>query len=350
MDRKILLIEDDNVVRKNTAEILELANYQVETANNGKTGIEKTKLFKPDLIICDIMMPDLDGYGVLYLLSKNPTTANIPFIFLTAKAERSDMRKGMELGADDYITKPFDESELLNAIEIRLKKSEAFKGEYSANIEGLNNFIHEISKLGEFKNLSGNSKTIKYKKGDAIYYEGNHPTGLYFLISGMVKTFRLNYDGKEFIIGLFNEGDYFGYLSILENSAYTESAKALADSELYTIPKDNVLELIYKNRDVAFRFIKILSNNLIENENRLIQLAYDSVRGKTAQALLKLQSQLGKDKDIKITISREDLASITGTAMESLVRALAEFKEDKLIEINGRDIVILNFDGLKRIR
>src|SRR5688572_22508229 len=120
--KKILLIEDNQDVRENTAEILQLSGYDVTTAENGKVGVEKASTSKPDLIICDIMMPVLDGYGVLHMLSRNNETANIPFIFLTAKAERVDFRKGMEMGADDYITKPFDDIELLNAIERRLKK------------------------------------------------------------------------------------------------------------------------------------------------------------------------------------------------------------------------------------
>src|SRR5437870_2171162 len=114
---RILLIEDNREVRENTAEILELAGYEVATAPDGKKGVEQVNKQKPDLIICDIMMPVLDGLGVLHLLNKNPETSNIPFIFLTAKAERSDMRKGMDMGADDYITKPFDKIELLNAVE-----------------------------------------------------------------------------------------------------------------------------------------------------------------------------------------------------------------------------------------
>src|SRR4051812_33462814 len=109
--KKILLIEDSREMRENTAEILELANYNVITAANGKIGVEYAVKELPDLIICDIMMPELDGYGVLYMLGKNPATASIPFIFLTAKAEKTDLRKGMSMGADDYLTKPFEEME-----------------------------------------------------------------------------------------------------------------------------------------------------------------------------------------------------------------------------------------------
>lgn len=121
--KKILLIEDNDDIRNNTAEILELSNYKVIVAENGKTGVEKAIAHMPDLIICDIMMPELDGYGVLHACHKNDSIKNTPFIFLTAKTERSDFRKGMELGADDYITKPFDGTELLNAIDSRLKKN-----------------------------------------------------------------------------------------------------------------------------------------------------------------------------------------------------------------------------------
>src|ERR1035441_9605056 len=124
--KKILLIEDNSDTGAKIAEILELANYDVTTAPDGKEGVKHAQELVPDLIICDIMMPELDGYGVLHILGKDPKTARIPFIFLTAKAEKSDMRKGMNLGADDYISKPFDDTELLDAVEVRLKKNDFF--------------------------------------------------------------------------------------------------------------------------------------------------------------------------------------------------------------------------------
>jgi len=122
MSKTVLIIEDNNDIRENVVEILQLADYTVYEAQNGKVGVELALKYKPDIILCDIMMPELDGYGVLFILNKNPETAAIPFIFLTAKAERTDNRKGMEMGADGYLTKPFDDMELLNAIETRLKK------------------------------------------------------------------------------------------------------------------------------------------------------------------------------------------------------------------------------------
>src|ERR1700741_5449852 len=129
--KSILVIDDNKDIRENTAEILDLAGYKIFKAENGKKGVEQALKEKPDVIICDIMMPELDGYGVLHLLRKNPESQNIPFIFLTAKTERTDFRKGMEMGADDYVTKPFEDIELLNAIETRLKKVELMKQKYA---------------------------------------------------------------------------------------------------------------------------------------------------------------------------------------------------------------------------
>ena len=153
--KKILLIEDDQIMRENTAEILELDNFEVHTAENGKLGCTKAKELLPDLIICDIMMPVLDGYGVLHVLSKDPHTAGIPFIFLTAKAEKSDMRKGMQLGADDYLTKPFEDTDLLNAIEARLKKIDSIKKETAGSEEGLSSFLNTARGMKDLESRNG---------------------------------------------------------------------------------------------------------------------------------------------------------------------------------------------------
>ena len=139
MSKTILVIEDNNEIRENTAEILELAGYKTITAENGRQGVDLALKNKPDVIVCDIMMPELDGYGVLHLLRKNAGTESVPFIFLTAKTERSDFRKGMEMGADDYITKPFDENELLSAVELRLKQLSCLNIPIPQQLQGSHN-------------------------------------------------------------------------------------------------------------------------------------------------------------------------------------------------------------------
>lgn len=122
MNKKILIIEDDLNVRENVKEILLAEGFEVITAENGSKGYQKAVEVLPDLILCDLLMPEMNGYEVIHFIKENPLTREIPFIFLTAKVDLADIRKGMETGADDYITKPFTVKSLLKAIQIRLDK------------------------------------------------------------------------------------------------------------------------------------------------------------------------------------------------------------------------------------
>ncbi len=342
--KHLLLIEDNTEVRENTAEILELAGYKVRTAENGKVGVELALQEKPDLIICDIMMPVLDGYGVLHLLNKNPELTGIPFIFLTARAERNDFRKGMEMGADDYITKPFTDIELLNAVESRLKKTELLAKNYGSDVEGMQHFLNDINSKNALKELATDRNINHYKKKQTIYSEGNHPNRLYFIQKGKIKTFKTNDAGKELTVGLFTEGDFFGYTALLEETVYKETAEAIEDCDIAIIPKEEFENLLLSNKDVTHKFIRLLANNITEKENQLLGLAYNSLRKRVADALLTLEGKYRKENQDKFSmhISREDLANIAGTATESLIRTLSDFKSENLIEIKEGNIIITN--------
>lgn len=342
--KHLLLIEDNIEIRENTAEILELAGYKVHTAENGKVGVEMALQEKPDLIICDIMMPVLDGYGVLHLLNKNPGLTGIPFIFLTAKAERSDFRKGMEMGADDYITKPFSDIELLNAVESRLKKTELLTKNYNADAEGMYQLITDFSGANPLQQLAADRNINHYKKKQPVYTEGNHPNRLYYIEKGKVKTCKSNDAGKELTVGLFAEGDFFGYNALLEETVYKETAEAIEDADIAIIPREDFENLLHSNREVMHKFIKLLAGNVTEKENQLLGLAYNSLRKRVADALLTLQDKYRKENQDKfsIHISREDLANIAGTATESLIRTLSDFKSENLIEIKDGNIIISN--------
>lgn len=122
--KKILVIEDEPQMRRNLVTILRLENFEPLAAENGRAGVDLARRERPDLILCDVMMPELDGYGVLRELHNDPATMNIPFIFLTAKGEKTDVRSGMNLGADDYLIKPVDKADLLRAIRTRLARAE----------------------------------------------------------------------------------------------------------------------------------------------------------------------------------------------------------------------------------
>lgn len=344
--KKILLIEDNAEVRENTAEILSLAGYDLKTAANGKLGVEAAQQEVPDLIISDIMMPELDGYGVLHILSKNEATAAVPFIFLTAKSEKDDLRKGMNLGADDYLTKPFDDTDLLNAIEVRLRKSAMQRKLYEPTAEGLDAFMKDASHMLNLSDL-GKDKRIKYfKKKGEIFSEGDAPVNVYFVKSGHVKIFKSHPDGKELITALANANDFFGFEPILEGTLYQESAVALQDTELVMIPKRDFITLL-QSPVVSASFISLLCKKVAEKENQLVNQAYNSVRQRTAEALLKATKL--RDEAENIQISRDDLAKMVGTAPESVIRVLTDFKDEGLIETEGGKIRIKSPSRLEKV-
>lgn len=350
MKAKLLLIEDNVEVLENTAEILELADYQVFTAQNGKTGVKTAIDVHPDLIICDIMMPELDGYGVLHLLSKRADTAQIPFIFLTAKSEGTDFRKGMGMGADDYLTKPFEEIDLLDSIESRLAKRKLFSSD-AAKKDTLDDFLTKANQFISLNDLLNHQKKRSYKKKNIIYYDHDEPAHLYHINKGKVKTFLINQDGKEYITGLFNEGDYFGYIPLIGDSQYEDNAEALEEVELTLIPKNDFKTLLFNNKAIASQFIKMLANNISNKEEQLLELAYDTVRKRVARSLLILNEKFNKESEqnYAISISRDDLASMVGTATESVIRMLSEFKEDNYISIIGSKITIKDKKALEQL-
>src|SRR5215203_3594957 len=348
MEKTILVIDDNKDIRENTAEILELAGYKTFTAENGKKGVEAATKEKPDLIVCDIMMPELDGYGVLHLLRKNADTQKIPFIFLTAKTERSDFRKGMEMGADDYVTKPFEDIELLNAIDVRLKKSEVLNHQYASSPQGLNDFIKDVKSYGLVKQLADQYDVEHYGKKQVLYSEGKRPRFLYYLVSGKVKAFKGHEDGKEYITDLLSGGDFIGYKALIEDKNYEDNASILEDAEIMQIPKEDFLQMIYSDINVANKFIHIITKNVKEKEDRLLNLAYSSLRKRVAKALVDITAKFNAQNN-PIEISRDDIAQYIGTATESLIRTLSDFKEEKLIEIRSGKIIVTNIEKLKNL-
>lgn len=157
MNKKILIIEDEKTVRENVVFLLTEEGYTVYSASNGKEGVVLIKKEVPDLIICDIMMDGMDGYEVLNTIAKDPVNKSIPFIFLTAKVEKEDIRLGMNLGADDYLFKPFDADDLLKSIESRLKRIEILKED---NVPGKDNSTPDHYTLDDKLFVQVNKKTF----------------------------------------------------------------------------------------------------------------------------------------------------------------------------------------------
>lgn len=351
--KKILLIEDNRDVRENIADLLALEDYQVMVAEDGQEGIKRAKEFKPDLILCDIMMPEVDGYGVLQALSQEEGTAGIPFIFLSAKSESSDVRLGMNLGADDYLTKPFEEDQLLKAISSRLRKSELLKKTITGTFNGLNSFLQEASDHLDLGDLSRNHTIKVYPKKEMVYWEGDPAHALYFIESGSVKTYKGTEAGKEFVTGLYGPGDFIGQLSLLsKNGRYIENAVVLEPASISTIPKEDFLKLLYGSALISQQFIGMISNNLIDVQQKLVAMAFAPVRQRAARALLELYEKgIIRDRpNGGMGVPREDFAGLIGTATETAIRTLSEFKDEGLITTEkGRKIILLNKEELEEI-
>ncbi|MBC8154938.1 MAG: response regulator [Bacteroidetes bacterium] len=378
--KTILVIEDNAEMRGNIAEILELAPYQVVQAANGKQGVTLARQVAPDLILCDIMMPELDGYGVLHILGNDPALADTPFLFLSAKAEAGDFRFGMNLGANDYLTKPFDDLTLLNAVELRLKKGERGQPGPPSNPAGLEKLTRAIMNEGDARQcLRENYPMTRHIKKQQIFTAGGLPMALYFINRGKVKIYQTDQAGNEYITTLLGTGDFMGYLALLEEEAYTETAEILDDADIVTIPKADFLELIYHHQDVANQFIRLLTGTVAEHEERLLKLAYQSVRKRVAEALLMFQrkyyARVGDpvqpgyipessgepDQDDGLadalsntspamTLSRDNWSRLVGASTETVIRILSDFRAEGLVGINASQITLLDIDKLARLK
>lgn len=347
--KKVLLIEDDAALRENTAELLELSNYKVITAPHGRLGIALAKEQLPDIIVCDIMMPEVDGYGVLEELSIHQETSQIPFIFLSAKTEHKEIRKGMNLGADDYLTKPFEEQELFDAIESRLAKATILKRLIKTTAKQT---VPEdqLRSLNELKNFfDDNGEEYSYKNGDMLYKEGARSFRIYLVLKGVVKTYKIDKTGKELITALYKADDFIGFTSLLDNVAYEENAQALEDLVVVGILKSDLKEVLENSKNVSIELLQLLTDNLANSKSQLLQMAYSTVRKKTAQTILQFAKVLNKNPNENICIARNDLASVAGIATESLIRTLSCFKKEGIIEIEGRNIRILNLSKLEYV-
>ena len=349
----ILLIEDNQDIRELTADILELEGFKVSTAKHGKSGVKKAKELLIDLIVCDIMMPILDGFGVYEALQEHADTAKIPFIFLTAKSEKSDFRKGMNLGADDYITKPFEPEELIEAIKARLKKNEILKATYQNSANSIHQFLQDASHYLKLEDLADISSTQKLENKHLIFEENKPATHLYFIVRGNVKLFRISESAKEFVSGIFGKGEFIGQLSLLGQSGkYNATAMVMEQAEVCAIPKDDFTKLIYQNKTVSNKFIEMLSNNIVDLQEQLFDMAYTPVRKRAAKALLHLFEKgiIKGETETGINIPREDFAGIIGTATETAIRTLKDFRNEELIKVeNGKRFILLNEKKLQEI-
>lgn len=302
----------------------------------------------PDLIICDVMMPVLDGYGTLKVLRNNPKTKHIPFIFLTAKAEKKDFRAGMNLGADDYITKPFTDVELLEAVELRLHKQDRQTPRPSTN-SGQSFFNPAQYFQEQLPSFLEQHALRSYTANQLLFSEGDTPVALYYIQEGRIQRNSSTDFGKELTLSLYREGDFVGLPELLEQSAYQSSASTSAPCRLYVLPKTDVEAWLAKDASIAQHFMRLLAQQLVQTDQLLLQMAYSSVRKRVAEGLLRLQAQYSASNTTEIHSSRESLANLVGTTKETVTRTLSEFKDEQWIALKGSRIVLLDPVALQAV-
>ena len=348
--KTIVVVEDNTAIREDIAEMLELAGYKALTAENGKEGAILARSSQPDLIISDIMMPVVDGLGMLHILRKDPETESIPFIFLTSKTDRHDFRNAMESGADDYITKPFNTDELLKAIENRFKRQSALNKRNGVPVpENGTNSASEESLDTLFKD----SDTRLYQKKEKIYKEGATSRYLYYILKGKARTYKSHEIGKDLALDLYAAGDLLGYTALLEDGIYKETAEVIENNtEVAMVPRNDFEALLHRNPAVGQKLANVLAKNVAEKEQQLVNIAYNTLRQKVASVLVNLQKKFHNTETggYAIDLSRDELASMAGTAKESFIRTLTDFKNEKLVNVKkDSTIEIINTTKLEKI-
>jgi CRP/FNR family transcriptional regulator len=213
-------------------------------------------------------------------------------------------------------------------------------------MEQTNEVIYnEIPEEFNFDDGTVKFDTVKYEKGQLIFKEGIFPIGLYFVRKGKVKVFKMSPDGKEKAIRLMRTGDFVGYKDLISRDRYSYSASAFENTTLYFISKDHFGELLQK-KDISMYFMRLIANELSGTEDELLNLAYKPVKGRLVDTLLNLNDNNAQS----VTISREELAGFVGSATETVIRLLSEFRKQKLISIKGRLIHVMDTPGLYRIK
>ncbi len=338
---RIVLIDDNDNMRENIKEILELDNYSVYEAANGKEGIRLIRQVKPDLIVCDIMMPELDGYGVLRIVNQNKETAGIPFIFLTAKNNNQDFRKGMNMGADDYLTKPFTDAQLIEAIDMRLNRLKAFQYANKAEDDFIDHIDAKVLWSSDY-----------FDKNQVIYRAGAYSDRIYHIQKGQVKLTKQSDTGKTLITDILQPGDYFGHIDVIAEKPYSSTAITITALEVSFLDKKDFQISMLKNKLYAKQVAKELAQNLGNTEDLVLSMAFSTVKKRIVNTLINLNIKFNRNnlQPYTLNIKRNEIAALSGTVKETAIRCLKELEEDGCIDLLPRGIKITDLEALENLR
>jgi two-component system, sensor histidine kinase and response regulator len=307
---KILVIEDELPVSSNILKILEFEKLDAIGAENGEIGVALAQQHLPDLIICDIMMPGIDGYGVRNALFKTPETANIPFIFLTAKADKADIRLGMTLGADDYLTKPFTRDDLLQAVFVRLDKQAALHRQMQ---EKMDQFRCQIttslptellmplnqiqSFLGKLLDQDIFAPSVSELMVQEAYAASQHLERQLqnFLLYALLETTTQNTERMEAMreCGTIPTKDLLTETALVVAKQYNREADLKLELEEMTVPvlEANLAKIAEELIDNAFKFSSLGTTVLVKSgihQNQFVLDVFDQGAGLTQQQIAEL--------------------------------------------------------------
>lgn len=342
MQEKVLIIDDDKIVLNVTEELLRLSGYSTVSAGDGFAGIALASSERPDVIICDIVMPGINGYEVFNALSRNAFTAAIPFIFLTSKDNYDDQRKGMRMGASDYLTKPVNGIDLLESIEARIRKQRAAKKRTRPDGILMPPPPDPWKPLRELSSAS----TITCSRNDILFYEGDVQKHIFLVNKGRIKTMKINENGKRVITGFYSNADIVGCIAREDQAVYCDTAIAHEDAEVTRVPAEGFYSLIESDRDMMAALLTLMSREVSRKEKLMMNIALHSARRRMREALLVAAEYYSDSKSagnsVCLSLSREDLANLAGLSTESAIRILSSFRKDGLLDADEKGQLIIH--------
>lgn len=346
--KKILVVEDNESFRRNTIEILSLSGFELAGSANGKAAIQTALEFLPDLILCDIDLPGLDGFGVLAILRKSKSLKNVLFIFMTGIPENQDFRKAMNLGADDFIRKPFTGAELLRIINTRFDRLSDFIAKNGFDDQGS---LTDQSNHSEIYPLFSRQPATLLKKGDQLYRAGQQISFIPYMLEGRVRTTYTDYNGKELTTEIVNPGQFVGIANFITRTTWSEDAYAMEEVLVNFIPGTNLKKAIEENHRINQNIQRQLAQALCIKKEELFINAYQNLRGKIALVFLNLEVSAWSEEleEIRFKITRNIIATIAGVAKESAVRTIIDFIDEGLIEESRKGFRILNHSKLEAL-
>jgi CheY-like chemotaxis protein/CRP-like cAMP-binding protein len=346
MNQTILIIDDIQDVRENIGELLELSGYHVLQASEGYEGIRKAKQHQPDLILCDIMMPGMDGYGVAEILARQEETNHIPLIYLTAKAEPSDFKKGLQKGATDYITKPFESDELIKSISLRIRQHQQQKPTDLGEVEWQNwmAYLHSESPLD---NQGAPLTILNLTADETLFEQDDQALWVYFLQEGSIRWESTDAGGRTVCHHLSRPGEFLGWSPGFHLGAYSHSAIALSTSRVVRLSAKQLRDTLLSNPGMALIWgqAQLKASQMVVED--MMAMLYGNARENVARVLLRFAEFKGGQWTVNMP--RETLAKSIGIAYETVIRTLSQFKAEGLVMAKGRRITIYDKAQLEAV-